>query len=214
MRIANVRNTVKRNLSIIGLAGLPLLFAPQQIKAQNLEKTPDKDLFEKNISIPPKGTKNNTILLGAPSPEIEIAGVKDTAKIVVDLSKNVLYTYNENGQAQCAYLIASGKPKYPTDTGIRVVTHVESYPYKSAPRSTRRRRRPNDYGPKIICLQKIDVKTGERSLTGEFIHGTNKPASIGKYASLGCMRMDNEVIQKLAKEVRKGDIILIIKESK
>ncbi len=211
MRIANVRITVKRNLSIIGLAGLPLLFAPQQIKAQNLEKTPDKDLFEKNISIPPKGTKNNTILLGAPSPEIEIAGVKDTAKIVVDLSKNVLYTYNENGQAQCAYLIASGKPKYPTDTGIRVVTHVESYPYKSAPRSTRRRRRPNDYGPKIICLQKIDVKTGERSNTGEFIHGTNKPASLGKYASLGCMRMDNEVIQKLAKEVHRGDIVLITK---
>ncbi len=211
MKIVHISGNIKRNLGILGLAGLPLLFTAQQTKAQNLEKTPDKDLFEKNIAIPPKGTNNDTVLLGAPSPEIEIAGVQDTAKIVVDLSKNVLYTYNENGQAEYAYLIASGKTKYPTDTGIRVVTHIETYPYRSAPRSTRRYRRPNDYGPKIICLEKIDPKTGERSLTGEFIHGNNNPDSIGKYASLGCMRMDNDVIRALSKKVKRGDIVVITK---
>lgn len=211
MKIAHISGNIKRNLGILGITGLSLLFAGQPIKAQNLEKTPDRDLFEKNIAIPPKGTKNDTVLLSAPSPEIEIAGVKDTARIVVDLSKNVLYTYNENGQAECAYLIASGKPKYPTDTGIRVVTHIESYPYRSAPQNTRRYSRPNDYGPKIICLEKIDPKTGEHSLTGEFIHGNNNPDSIGKYASLGCIRMDNDVIRALSKRVKRGDIVVITK---
>lgn len=211
MKVTNINNSIKRNFGIIGLVGLPILFMPSQAKAQNFEKTPDKDLFETSVQVSPKGTTNDTVLLGAPSPEVEIAGVKDTARIVVDLSKNILYTYNEFGQADCAYLIASGKPKYPTDPGIRVVTHVETYPYRNAPASTRRRRKPNDYGPKIICLQKVDSITGQRSQTGEFIHGTNNPSSLGKYASLGCMRMDNDVIRELAKEVKRGDIVLIKK---
>ncbi len=49
------------------------------------------------------------------------------------------------------------------------------------------------------------------SQTGQFIHGNNDISSLGKYASLGCIRMDNEVIKKLAKEVKRGDIVVIRK---
>ena len=65
--------------------------------------------------------------------------------------------------------------------------------------------------PKIICLQKVDPETGTRSSTGEFIHGNNNPASLGKYASLGCIRMDNDVIRELAANVKRGDIVVITK---
>lgn len=211
MKITNFVHNVKKNFGVYGLVSIPMLFSPILAKTQKLEKVPVADVFEQVVNVSPKGTSEKSILLGAPSPEVVIAGLKDTAKIVVDLSKNVLYKYNNKGDAECAYLIASGKPKYPTDPGIRVVTHVETYPYRNAPAHTRRRRRPNDYGPKIICLDKVDSITGQRSQTGEFIHGTNNPSSLGKYASLGCMRMDNEVIKSLATEVKRGDIVVIKK---
>ena len=90
-----------------------------------------------------------------------------------------------------------------------MVTHVETYPYRSAPMATKRRRNPNDYGPRIICLETVNPKTGAKGSTGEFIHGNKNPNSLGKYASLGCIRMDNEVIKELAKQVKRGDIVVI-----
>ena len=47
---------------------------------------------------------------------------------------------------------------------------------------------------------------------GEFIHGNNNPASIGTYASHGCIRMDNDVIVQLSKEVKPGSYVLIQKQ--
>lgn len=81
-----------------------------------------------------------------------------------------------------------------------------------APRRSKRRRHPSAYGPKIICLDILDTKTGEKSHIGEFIHGNNDSTSIGKYASKGCMRMDNIVIKELAQNAKNGDIVLIIKK--
>lgn len=156
-----------------------------------------------------KGTNDTFILNNAPSSKINISGTNKIAKIVVDLSKNILYKYNSEGRATYAYKIASGKKNTPTDKGIRIVTHIETYPYRTAPTRTKRRRNPKAYGPKIICLNKLNPKTGEQSSTGEFIHGNNNPSSIGKYVSLGCIRMDNEIIKQLAKEVKKGDIVII-----
>ncbi len=170
----------------------------------------NSDTFIKTIrTVPAKGSSEKALLLNAPNPNIEIAGENKIAKIVVDLSENILYKYDEEGNAKIAYLIASGKKTTPTDKGVRIVTHIETYPYRTAPRGTKRRRNPGAYGPKIICLNKIDTKTGIQSQTGEFIHGTNNPGSIGKYVSQGCMRMDNEVIKTLVKEVKRGDIVVI-----
>ncbi len=197
-----IQNYVKILSTTIALSALPLLKPP--VYAQTRDKA---DSFE--YSVPPKGTSNDEILKNAPDSEIIINGEKKNAAIVVDLNTNTLYKYNQDGKAEKAYLIASGKPRTPTDKGVRIVTHIESYPYTKAPAGTRRRRKPNDYGPKIICLNKIDPETGNQSSTGEFIHGNNNPASIGKYVSLGCMRMDNEVIKELAKEVKRGDIVII-----
>ena len=169
------------------------------------------DTVDFSFKIPPKGTINDTVLMFAPSPEITIKGEKKSAAIVVDLSKNVLYQYNKKGEPFCAYRVASGKKSSPTDEGIRVVTHVEKYPYKTAPESSKRRQNPNDYGPRVICLETVDPDTGVRGKTGEFIHGNNNPKSLGKYASKGCIRMDNSIIKKIAQEVQKGDFVLIKK---
>lgn len=179
-----------------------------QPTAYSQDLKPDK--FEYTTP-PPKGSSETTILANAPSPSVMINGEAKSAIIVVDLSKNVLYKYDQNGTPEIAYRIASGKKSTPTDPGVRIVTHIEKYPYRSAPAHTKRRRNPRAYGPNTICLNKINTKTGEQSSTGEFIHGNNDASSIGKYASLGCMRMDNEVIKELSKQVKRGDIVIINK---
>lgn len=153
---------------------------------------------------------DRTILANAPSSQIEIAGKKQNASIVVDLSENRLYRYNKDGKAFEVYQVASGKKTSPTSTGIRKVSHIETYPYTEAPAGTKRRKSPKAYGPKILILTTIDPKTGkDLGSNGEFIHGNNNPASIGTYASHGCVRMDNDVITQLSKEVKPGSYVLI-----
>lgn len=204
-------NISKIGNNLVGmLVGSAILLPAIHTRSNTLNLQQKMDTFEKSIdSVTPQGSTERSILLFAPSPNIEIKGEMKQAKIVVDLSKNILYKYNDNGEAEVAYLVASGKKSSPTDVGVRMVTHIETYPYKSAPAATKRRRNPNDYGPRIICLETVNPKTGAKGSTGEFIHGNKNPNSLGKYASLGCIRMDNEVIKKLAKQVKRGDIVVI-----
>jgi lipoprotein-anchoring transpeptidase ErfK/SrfK len=45
---------------------------------------------------------------------------------------------------------------------------------------------------------------------GEYaIHGTNRPESIGKFASYGCIRMHNEDIADLFERVGVGTLVVV-----
>ena len=203
MRI-NSTNAIKYVIGFTLLTGTGLAISPK-LKAQ------EPDTFEKSeCVVSTSGTSDSQILEQAPLPYFEVANVPQQAKFVVDLSKNTLYKYDDFGNPTTAYLVASGKKSTPTHTGIRRITHVEKYPYSNAPESSKRRKNPQDYGPRIIFLEKIDPETGKTSSTGEFIHGNKNPKSLGQYASKGCVRMDNQVIKELAQEVKKGDYVLII----
>jgi len=211
MKIFSIRNINKYSKIILTAGALitsPVIATSQFKQKYNLQND-IVQLLSKDI--PPQGSKNKLTLLLAPSPKVRIKGQEKIATIVVDLNKNYLYKYDSNGKAESVYLIASGKQTTPTSTGIRVVSHVENYPYKKAPKSTKRYKNPKDYGPRIIILNKIDPKTGKTNPIGEFIHGNNNAKSIGKYVSKGCMRMDNEVIKQLSSQVKRGDIVIIDK---
>ena len=107
--------------------------------------------------------------------------------------------------------IATGKKTTPTDKGIKKITWFENYPYREAPAISKRRKAPWDYGPKVIVLGFVDEKTGEVThFNGEFIHGTNKPESIGTHASKGCIRMHNEDILELVEQLEK-DMYVVFK---
>ena len=225
-------NGIKKAIGITLAAGSIAFAAPAAMKAQNAwtkevfilkkdtfehtkdsidipEKTVTKDSIPSIARVPASGTSDKAVLDEAPNPSIYIAGEKKKAAILVDLSKSVLYFYNDKGTPVSAYLVASGRKRYPTDTGIRIVTHIERYPYKTASPKTKRYKKPWDYGPRVICLETVDQKTGARGKTGEFIHGNNNPSSLGKYASLGCVRMDNTVIKQLAGLVKPGDLVIM-----
>ena len=169
------------------------------------------DRVEISSKVPPEGSDAYKFLKFAPKPDIVYMGEQRKARFVVTLSDNRLYHYDDFGEPIKVYSVASGRPSSPTSTGVRMVSHVESYPYLTAPRSTKRRRSPKSYGPKIIILDKIDLETGEKSMIGEFIHGNNDSTSIGKKVSMGCIRMDNKVIKYLSGVVKRGDFVVIKK---
>lgn len=152
-------------------------------------------------------------LKAAPSPIITIANEEKIAGIVIDLSKNKLYRYDSLGNVTDGYIIASGKlgknGKSITGCGIRMVDHIEKYPYSGA-YGTKRKLNPKAYGPNVLYLVSINPKDGSCvGSNGEFIHGNNDFSSLGKYASKGCIRMENAVIRKFADEVEKGTYVLI-----
>ena len=205
MKILSIRNI--RNLTIAALTTGAVIFTPALAQTQ---RTQPQDRFERT-EVTASGTTAPSALINAPTPYVYVLDEEKTARFVVDITDNILYEYDESGIAQCAYKVASGKKKTPTTPGIRVVSHTETYPYRTAPKSTKRRKNPGAYGPRIIYTKLINPKTGEITDNGEFIHGNCDPKSIGQHASGGCIRMDNEVIKDLAEKVKRGDIIIIKK---
>lgn len=169
----------------------------------------EKGLSVEQEKVSPKGSSSPQHLKNAPSPIITVAGEKKLAAIVVDTKTNLLYTYDAKGKAETVYSVATGKKYTPTRKGIKMITNVEDYPYKTA-YGTKRKKNPKDYGPNVIIIENINPETGKiYGRNGQFIHGNNNPKSLGTYASLGCIRMDNEVIKKIAKDAVKNSYVLI-----
>jgi len=177
-------------------------------KTENANQT-SNDIVVKNKANASEDIKNPELLANAPSNKITVSGEEKQARIVVSLSSNKLYLYDENGQAEEVHTIASGAKNTPTHKGLRKVSHIETYPYANA-EGTKRQKNPKPYGPKILVLNTVDEKTGEiKGSNGEFIHGNSNEASIGKYASHGCMRMHNDQIVRMAEIVKPGSYVLI-----
>ena len=57
---------------------------------------------------------------------------------------------------------------------------------------------------------KEDEETGKiTGSNGEFIHGTDKPDSVGKSQSKGCVRLNNADVENLAEWLMVGQYVLI-----
>ena len=194
----NAISTPKFVKTLAILSPLFVTGASMQMKAGE----PKKDEFIKTEIVETENSKR--------SPEIQVGNYTINPTIVVDKSENTLYFYNSEGYLDSTFPVGLGKQSTPTQVGVRVITGIEDYPYKKAPASTKRRKNPNDYGPKVICLASVDTKTGKIiGSNGQFIHGTKNPDSVGKNFSKGCMRMNNEEVKNLASRVSKGQYVLI-----
>lgn len=183
----------------------PLLLSP--ITGGGIANYHAADIFEKT-------TPQEKIIMvhdeNVLSPKIKVGKEYIRPTVIVDKSENELYLYDSKGYLKSSFSVGLGKKTTPTKIGLRKVVGIESYPYKNAPKQTKRHQFPNDYGPKVIVLGIVDPKTGEvTGFNGEFIHGTNKPESIGKNESKGCVRMNNEEVKQLATELEIGQYVLI-----
>jgi lipoprotein-anchoring transpeptidase ErfK/SrfK len=112
--------------------------------------------------------------------------------IVIDVSARSLVLY-EDEQEVCRYPVAVGKSKTPTPIGEWKVIH------KGVGWG-------NGFGTRWMGL---NVPWG---IFG--IHGTNKPGSIGSYASHGCIRMFNQDVEKLYPLVPWGCRVKIVNDGK
>lgn len=115
---------------------------------------------------------------------------KDKPKysILVDLVECRLYLINtEDNKAVKSYPIAGGKPSTPSPIGTWTIISKGEW--------------DKGFGTRWMGLNVPWGKYG--------IHGTNKPLSVGGYASLGCIRMINKDVEELYKMVGYGTTVVI-----
>jgi lipoprotein-anchoring transpeptidase ErfK/SrfK len=124
--------------------------------------------------------------------------------IVLDISDNRLYLYYGNYMVK-SYLVATGMKGWPTPIGTfnvrRKAVNPTWYPpdwadiEKPVPAGPK-----NPLGTRILYLSK----------SGYGIHGTNKPSSIGKKVTHGCVRLYPKEIIDLYDRVSVGTIVKIV----
>jgi len=116
------------------------------------------------------------------------------SKVEIDLSERSL-TYFEDGEEVLTTPVAVGTSRNPTPVGEFFVTDNVTLANPGSP-----------WGPHAFGISArsdtITEYNGGDGIIG--IHGTNRPASIGNAASLGCVRLPNEVITALHQMVPIG----------
>lgn len=127
---------------------------------------------------------------GKDGPEIhqEPIGAQGEVELEVDPVQHVLTVY-VRGEVYKQYPIALGKQETPTPVGDYVVINK----YKNW---------AEWFGTRWIGLNVMWGTYG--------IHGTNRPESIGKHASHGCIRMLNRDVEELYEMVRIGTKVRIL----
>lgn len=128
--------------------------------------------------------------------------------IVVRTSERRLYLALGNGAA-VRYPVAVGKPGKQW-FGRAVIDGKHARPAWAPPVEVKR---DNPRLPDLIAGGAPNNPMGVAALTlsgGEYaIHGTNRPNSIGTYASYGCIRMHNHDIADLFGRVQVGTTVLV-----
>jgi lipoprotein-anchoring transpeptidase ErfK/SrfK len=127
--------------------------------------------------------------------------------VIVNKSKNELAFINDN-KLQTVVSVGTGKTQDLTPEGLFTITVKAKNPY------FRKGNIPggdpmNPLGARWIGF---DAKGTDGRIYG--IHGTNQPASIGKYVSQGCIRTQNEVVTSLFPLIPLGTKVLVISSKK
>lgn len=124
-----------------------------------------------------------------PGQRITIPGLPEPNSIPysisVSLSTKRLILY-KSGQAVKSYPVGIGRMLTQTPVGEFVIVNREPNP-------------GGPYGVMWLSLSKL----------GYGIHGTNNPASIGKEVSKGCIRMYNQDVLELSRQVPNGTRVII-----
>ncbi|MBM4762218.1 L,D-transpeptidase [Bacillus sp. B15-48] len=122
--------------------------------------------------------------------------------LVVNKSTNELAFIHEN-QIKRVFPVATGRSQDLTPEGIFTITVKAVNPYyrkKNIPGGDPE----NPLGTRWIGF---DAEETDGRIYG--IHGTNRPDSIGKYISQGCIRLHNEGVEFLFNHIPLGTKILI-----
>jgi lipoprotein-anchoring transpeptidase ErfK/SrfK len=145
-------------------------------------------------------------------PLLNVLGIRDggSMELVVDLSERRL-SVREGGEVVKTYAVAIGRPSNPTPTGtFRTGRIVWNPGWVPPPREWARNLRPRAPGDPRNPMQGVKIYFRE---PWYYIHGTNDPASIGKAASRGCLRMRPAQARELARLIERngGSVRMVIR---
>ena len=127
--------------------------------------------------------------------------------IIVNKTTNELALIDEN-KIQTVVSVGTGKTKELTPEGLFTITVKAEDPYYRS-KDIAGGDPQNPLGSRWIGF---DAEETDGRIYG--IHGTNQPASIGRYVSQGCIRTQNEVISSLYPLIPLGTKILVTSTSK
>jgi lipoprotein-anchoring transpeptidase ErfK/SrfK len=125
--------------------------------------------------------------------------------VIADLDRLEL-AFIEDGEVRQVFPIAAGAEEELTPVGEFTLTVKASNPYyrkKDIPGGDE----DNPLGTRWLGF---DARETDGRVYG--IHGTNNPDSIGKRATAGCIRMKNEDVEMLFKELPVGTRICVTKD--
>ena len=138
-------------------------------------------------------------ILAAASAEVFAEG--GTRRLVISIPDRKIALF-EDGRVVRIYGIAVGKKSTPSPNGN---FHIASRVVK-----------PTWYQPGKVVGPGPANPLGTRWMglgyKGYGIHGTNRPTSIGKAASHGCIRMRNQDVEELFELVQVGDEVVLATE--
>lgn len=141
--------------------------------------------------------------------EVVPFGDASAGTIVISVSQRKLYLVNGDGTA-IRYPVAVGKPGKQWFGTARIdgkyVAPAWSPPWEV--------KRDNPRLPNVIAGGSPHNPMGAAAMTlagGQYaIHGTNRPSSIGTWASYGCIRMYNQDVVDLYERVDVGTPVLMM----
>lgn len=151
------------------------------------------------------------IVVSAPAQAREVVMFPEAVSpgtVIVRTAERRLYLVNGDGTA-IRYPVAVGKPGKQWTGATRIDgKYVE--PAWSPPREVKR---DNPRLPNVIAGGSPSNPMGAAAMTlagGEYaIHGTNRPRSVGTYASYGCIRMYNQDVVDLFARVDVGTQVYV-----
>ncbi|WP_430913365.1 L,D-transpeptidase [Methylobacterium sp. sgz302541] len=153
------------------------------------------------------------VAMAAPAAAREVVPFGDgmsPGSVLIRISERRLYLVNGDGTA-IRYPVAVGKPGKQW-TGTTRIDGKYVAPAWSPPREVKRDH-PNL--PNLIAGGSPHNPMGAAAMTlagGEYaIHGTNRPASVGTYASYGCIRMYNQDVVDLYGRVSVGAQVYMVR---
>ena len=135
--------------------------------------------------------------------------------IVIDIAVRTLYWF-QKGALRARFPIGVGRTNWATPAGHYRIVGRRQDPVWHVPPSIQAEMRAQ--GEKVVgsVLPGPDNPLGkywiQLSAPGYGLHGTNAPASIGKYVSHGCMRLLPEHVELLYREARDGTPVDLIYE--
>lgn len=131
----------------------------------------------------------------------------DEAFIIINKRNNQL-AYYENNQVNQIFQVATGQSASLTPEGsFKIVNKIVDRPYY-------KEKIPGGDPTNPLGRRWLGLDARGTWGTTYAIHGNNNPASIGRYVSLGCIRMHNAEVEWLFEQVEIGTPVIIVSSMK